>query len=431
MNSGAGSYLNFIQKIPRRFSQSIQGTWPAHFTLRDCHNNLWQVEVELVVDTWYFKDGWTEFAVDNMIEGGNMLVYEYSSHGLLDFKVHGRSACSTKGVGGHRTKNYCEGETGIDDCSDDDNCSPTTKEENDQDDYFEGVKVIDVTNVTDEDEYDLTTDEEENQPDDCLGIDKVMDVIYDSDDDDYFPTTEEGDEQEDYEVVDDDSDDDDYSPTTEEENDQDDYPEVEKVMDDDTEDDDYLPTAKKDEQREVDPNGNETINVDHDISCKREPATEDVNQERTQEEGQRDDSIQGVQLRDDGCTSTSKRKSTRDFDWYGVEIFQSGLIHQPNNPYFVTKIRKQRAYELYMPMDVIKSYGLQLPNTILLIDPRRREFRATRKMWSDGRTFYTGGWRSLCGMNQVKDDDSCICEFVQRGQDLCVHVSFFPPKEQQ
>ncbi|KAH6764447.1 hypothetical protein C2S51_015696 [Perilla frutescens var. frutescens] len=394
-----------VQKIPIRFSQSIQGTWPANLTLRDCYNNLWQVKVELVGGTWYFKDGWAEFAVDNILQGGDMLVYEYSSNGLLDFKVHGRSACLTKGVGGgHRTKSYFEGEPVIDvvDCSDDnDDFSPTTKEENDQDDYFEGVKVIDVPNAIDEDECDLTTDEEENQPDDCLGVDKVIDVTYDSDENDSFPTTEEGDQREDYEV-----------------------------MDDDTEDDDYLPTITKEKQQKADPNGMEAMNVDdHNINCKREPTTEDVNQERTQEEVQRDDSIPGVQVRDDGGPSTSKRKSTRDFDWYGVEIFQSGLVHQPNNPYFVTKIRKHRAYELYMPMDVIKSYGLQLPDTILLVDPRRREFRATRKMWSDGRTFYTGGWRSLCGMNQVKDDDSCICEFVQRGQELCIHVSFFPPKQ--
>ncbi|KAH6796197.1 hypothetical protein C2S51_037183 [Perilla frutescens var. frutescens] len=326
----------------------MQGTLPTNLTLRDRYNNLWQVSMEVVGGNWYFKDGWTEFAEDNMIEGGDMLVYEYSSRGLLDFKVHGRSNCSTKGVGGDM--NCCEGEQVIDDVT---HSIPTTEE------------------------FDFLEEE-------------TTDV--------------------------DDSDDDDYSPTTEEDKDHDDYPEVDKEMDEEN-------------QQEVDPNGNGAMNVDdHDINCKREPTTEDVNKERTQEEGRRDDSIPGVQVRDDGGASTSKRKSRRAFDWYGVEIFQSGLVHQPNNPYFVTKKRKQRACELYMPMDVIKSYGLQLPDTIVLIDPRRREFRATRKMWSDGRTVYSGGWKSLCGMNQVKDEDTCICEFIPRGQDLCIHVSFFPPK---
>ncbi|KAH6796198.1 hypothetical protein C2S51_037184 [Perilla frutescens var. frutescens] len=240
----------------------------------------------MVGDNWYFKDGWTKFIEDNMIEGGDMLVYEYSSRGLLDFKLHGRSNCLTRGVGGHRTMDYCEGEQVLDD---------------------------DVHSI---------------------------------------PTTEEGNES--FELFE------------------------EEMTDDDTEDDDYLPTTTEEDQREACPNEKEAMN--------------DVNQERTQEEGRRDDSIPEVQVRDDGGSSTSKRKSTRDFDGYGVEIFQSRLVHQPNNPYFVTKKRKQRAYELYMPMDVIKRYGLQLPETI------------------------------------VKDEDTCICEFIPRGQDLCIHVSFFPPK---
>lgn len=57
-------------------------------------------------------------------------------------------------------------------------------------------------------------------------------------------------------------------------------------------------------------------------------------------------SIQVTLLCESGMASSSKRKSRRDYDWYGVEIFKTGLIPQPRNPYFVTKKRRQRAGEL-------------------------------------------------------------------------------------
>lgn len=80
-------------------------------------------------------------------------------------------------------------------------------------------------------------------------------------------------------------------------------------------------------------------------------------------------------------------------------------------------------------MDVIKGCGLKLPEIIVLLDPKGRPFRARRKVWSDERTFYVGGWKALCRMNMVGGEDTCICEFVQKGGDLCISVSFFPPKE--
>lgn len=51
----------------------------------------------------YFKGCWTKFAIDNMIEEINWMVYEYFSHGILDFKVYNCN-CSAKGVGHMRTK---------------------------------------------------------------------------------------------------------------------------------------------------------------------------------------------------------------------------------------------------------------------------------------------------------------------------------------
>lgn len=52
-----------------------------------------------------------------------------------------------------------------------------------------------------------------------------------------------------------------------------------------------------------------------------------------------------ILIHESPTAGTSKRKSTRDHDWFGVDIFRTGLIPQPKNPYFVTK-RRQRAAEL-------------------------------------------------------------------------------------
>ncbi|XP_057796220.1 B3 domain-containing protein At5g60142-like [Salvia miltiorrhiza] len=346
-------------KIPSRFIQSVQGTWPMDLALRDRYNNLWNVKVEMVGGDWYFKDGWTKFADDNMIKGGDMLVYEYFSPGLLDFKVHGGSACLTEGFGGRETKNIEE---------------QIIKIESDDD-------IVTRTNETDYDPI----DEEEYLHDGYYKVEQAMD-----------------------------DDTDDYDSTTKEENLRDDHFQVVQVTDDDTDDDGCLPTTKEANQRDAHPVGKQLMNVSKCVQIIRE-------------EGPRDDTPQQELVRY-GTASSSKHKNKRDYDWYGVEIFKTGLIPQPRNPYFVTKKRRHRAGELYIPMDVIRCYNLKLPETVTLLDPKGRQFRATRKIWADERTFYFGGWKGLCGVNMVEDEDSCICEFLQNGDDLRISVSFFPPK---
>ncbi|KAL1562781.1 hypothetical protein AAHA92_05321 [Salvia divinorum] len=148
----------------------------------------------------------------------------------------------------------------------------------------------------------------------------------------------------------------------------------------------------------------------------------------SEEENPRDDNVQVEQVTD-GTASSSKCKIKRTTrDWYGVELFKTGFIPPPQNPYFVTKKRRNRAYELYIPMDVIKSYNLKLPENVTLLDPKGRQFPAKRKIWTDRRMFYIGGWKGLCRVNMVEDRDSCICEFLYNADDICISVSFFPPK---
>ncbi|XP_020554938.1 putative B3 domain-containing protein At5g66980 [Sesamum indicum] len=110
---------------------------------------------------------------------------------------------------------------------------------------------------------------------------------------------------------------------------------------------------------------------------------------------------------------------------YGMEIFQAGLLEQPTNPYFVTKIMPKRKGDLFIPMDIIKYSNLDFTQDMTLVDPKGRKFHAKCKKWKDGRMVVAGGWRSLCRLNFVEQEDRCICEFVQgEGRCLLLNVTF-------
>ncbi|CAA0823190.1 Unknown protein [Striga hermonthica] len=106
-----------------------------------------------------------------------------------------------------------------------------------------------------------------------------------------------------------------------------------------------------------------------------------------------------------------KKQNTRDC--YGEDIFESSLVPRPNNPYFVTRWRPLcRKNELYIPKDVIVDYGLDIPEKMFLVDERGRKWETKVKQWKDGRLWCTGGWKSLCNVNRVGINDTCVCEFV-------------------
>ncbi|CAI9099064.1 OLC1v1035825C1 [Oldenlandia corymbosa var. corymbosa] len=117
-------------------------------------------------------------------------------------------------------------------------------------------------------------------------------------------------------------------------------------------------------------------------------------------------------------------------DPFGMDIFKSGKVPKPKNPYFFTKVNKRRQSELFVPTKIINTYDLQLPKETLLLDSRGREWKTTLTIWRDGRSYYNGGWKELCKANLIGDNEHCICEFVtceQRGLYIRVHVA--PPQE--
>ncbi|KAL0390519.1 UNVERIFIED_CONTAM: B3 domain-containing protein REM9 [Sesamum calycinum] len=109
-------------------------------------------------------------------------------------------------------------------------------------------------------------------------------------------------------------------------------------------------------------------------------------------------------------------------DCYGADIFESGLALRPRNPFFVSRSRLwRRKNDLYIPKDVIRDYDLKIPEKLLLVDEQGRKWETKMKQWKDGRLWCTRGWRSLCNVNGISKDDTCICEFVQ-DQQGCNHV---------
>nr|GLL47350.1 putative B3 domain-containing protein At5g66980 [Ipomoea trifida] len=117
-------------------------------------------------------------------------------------------------------------------------------------------------------------------------------------------------------------------------------------------------------------------------------------------------------------------------DHYGLKLFNSGRFTQPKNPYFVTKIRPKRRDDLYIPVELVRDYNIKLPAKVILCDERNQKWDAYIKMWSDGRTWLSGGWRKLCKWNLVQEKDRCICEFVPSlGPELVLKVTIIRRKD--
>ncbi|KAL0378924.1 UNVERIFIED_CONTAM: hypothetical protein Sradi_3197900 [Sesamum radiatum] len=191
----------------------------------------------------------------------------------------------------------------------------------------------------------------------------------------------------------------------------------------------------------------ETESEDHDyIFRRRERDSYDEDDEDEDDEETEDGNYLLVKHQEHGLevrervnyTDVVGRNRNRTGQWinfsgkYCMEIFQAGLVEQPMNPYFVTKIMPKRKGDLFIPMDIIKYSNLDFTQEITLVDPKGRKFHAKCKKWKDGRMVVAGGWRSLCRLNFVEQDDKCICEFVQgEGRCLFLNVSFVRAGDQR
>lgn len=69
-----------------------------------------------------------------------------------------------------------------------------------------------------------------------------------------------------------------------------------------------------------------------------------------------------------------------------------------------------------IPREVISCLNLKFPSKFFLIDKNGMKWEAEIKKWKDGRLWCTSGWKMMCRANNIKEDDTCICEFVQEGR---------------
>ncbi|KAH0783618.1 hypothetical protein KY290_003216, partial [Solanum tuberosum] len=164
---------------------------------------------------------------------------------------------------------------------------------------------------------------------------------------------------------------------------------------------------------------------DNDDDDEEEEETEE--DEETQEDERTGTFKKNMSRSEVGCKRDIACKVRDVPDQYGADIFKSGRATQPKNPYFVAKIRTKRRDQLYIPIDVVRDYKLELPSRMIIRDSAGREFETKLKNWKDGRIWLAGGWCSLCRWNLVEKDDRCICEFVRgkgkNGLYLQVHHS--------
>ncbi|XP_052203088.1 B3 domain-containing protein At5g60140-like [Diospyros lotus] len=104
------------------------------------------------------------------------------------------------------------------------------------------------------------------------------------------------------------------------------------------------------------------------------------------------------------------------------DVFKYGMVSRPKNPYFVATVRDKRKNELYVPQEVLRDHHIKLPQTIILLDERGREWTTNVIVWGDGRTWLTRGWRAFCKWNNFKPEDRCICEFKQEESQQSIYL---------
>ncbi|XP_012838181.1 PREDICTED: putative B3 domain-containing protein At5g66980 [Erythranthe guttata] len=380
------AFFNFISssrkfRIPAPFALETRGVLGDRVILRDVYENSWEMEVVIdgEYEYCYFSEGWRQFYIENSLEVGDLMVFEYRANKLFDFQIFGSNACQKKGVGALKANTHHAVKQEYYDDGDDDGI---------HDDV--GAPKLIEHKVVKEEYDDASMDVDDGDDDDDVIRDVGDDVIHDDsdDDDDYVP--EEGEEEE------------------------------EELVNTNLEKAAKLKNKSKPAYPPCAPNTCEGhMHMDEDASDE-----DDVEQLRTtsktinaKSKSKSKSSTNSTRGNTSGngnipCERIFKKKDLPDC--YGADIFRSGLASVPKNPYFVSRSRvARRKNELYIPKDVIVDYGLKISGTMFLVDERGNKWKSKMIKWKDGRLWCTKGWRNLCNVNGINLDDTCICEFVR------------------
>ncbi|XP_073135596.1 uncharacterized protein [Henckelia pumila] len=405
--------------IPSTFMHCIGGYLPEKIFLHDRYYNLWQIKTRKVGGKWYFKKGWQKFVEDNNILPRDSVVFDYCEEDLFIVKILAPNGCQTEGarklVSMDFDSDTDEDGDGTEEVDHELRRRGNTHEENrdeifsedseDEDDYIEDAdyfpnKKIIVRQASSEEseDDDVGNEDVDHSTEKKIKVERDLSEEGREDGDDeaedvhaYLPDQRIQVEHDlFFDDADDDADDDDDDAGDDDYDDDDD--EEEEEEEEEIEGFDYLC-----EEREDDDNGIEVADYMHD------------------------EEVQNV------AVSKAKRKTAPPLypRYCGMEIFEKGLAAKPSNPYFVTKIKPTRTFDLFIPLPLIEDYHLDLPKpTMLLVDPEGREFQGKFKIWKDGRIVYSGQWKSLLRRNDIEIGDTCICEFLNGVQGLYLKISF-------
>ncbi|XP_027066128.1 uncharacterized protein [Coffea arabica] len=452
-------------KIPSAFTSYMKGKLSPRAYLRDRFGNKWPVRVGRIGDDFFFLDGWAEFVEENSVELGDFLVFQYDGHSLYDVKLLGHSACEKKGVGALKVLKHEEEEQM------EEVCEVKEVEGEEEEEADEGNEVKKEEQEEDNREKEEEEGEEETHEDkqeemeesysNATEIDTDQDYIMEEEED----FTEEAEEEEkDMEEEQPSKADITATPGTskstykglrkikggkqgnnslevngaetegEKEQDADEIEQKKEGAGEINEDkqekevgkcysntieteanSDYMMEAEDDSTQKEEEEGN----VEEEPAAKTHSKVATVDS-KSSSKGRK--KIRGGK-HESKAVNGHKRRRRWLIDPYGYDLFKSGCISQPKNPYFVTQKRARRQDALYVPHDILRDHNLKLPQEIILVDQQGREWTSTRNHWKDGRFWYHGGWSSLCRVNIVGFDDICICEFKRKvGGGLYIEV---------
>ncbi|XP_027165858.1 cilia- and flagella-associated protein 251-like [Coffea eugenioides] len=365
------------------------------------------------------RERMAEFGKDNTVELGDFLVFQYDGNCVYDVILLGHNACEKKGVGAFKVKEKEEETKGFEE---DDEVKEGWDEEGKSNEFGkeEEEEAEDDTNKVEKKEEEVKDDEKETNEDkeeesysDATEMDEDSDYKMEKKDDSRLQNLQMRDAVEVYHE----------GPNTSHiynKNHSRRYTEKEEeegkeVEIEEKEEDNEIETkeGKKEnranelqkEEKGVVESYTDATEMVTDFDCIMEEEDNSTEKEEEKEEGEiakidkpvdtiaSKHSCKDLKMFKGGDhinhaeakAAKGKRRTTRNVDHYGRDLFKSRRIPQPKNPYFVIKLKAKRKDELYVPIDVVRDHNLTLPQEIILVDQQGRERTATLNHWKDGR----------------------------------------------
>ncbi|GER49613.1 AP2/B3-like transcriptional factor family protein [Striga asiatica] len=79
-------------EIPPSFTRRLDKPLPEEVHLKDKKGNVWTVITGRAGPNWLFLGGWAHFRLDNALESGDMLFFDYQGQGMFKIRIHGTNA---------------------------------------------------------------------------------------------------------------------------------------------------------------------------------------------------------------------------------------------------------------------------------------------------------------------------------------------------